>query len=61
MKHTPGFLKLVNDAKSRVKEADFRDVKRRIDTREKFIWSTCAKIANGPAAICPAPCISARA
>ena len=36
MRHSPGFLKLVEDAKSRVKEADFRDVKRRIDAREKL-------------------------
>ncbi len=37
MQHTPGFLKLVNDAKSRVKELDFREVKRRIDMREKMV------------------------
>jgi rhodanese-related sulfurtransferase len=37
MEHTPGFLKLVKDAKSRVKEADFREVKRRIDHHEKMI------------------------
>ena len=36
MKHSPGFLKLVDDAKSRVKEADFRDIKRRMDNREKM-------------------------
>jgi rhodanese-related sulfurtransferase len=36
MKHSPGFLKLVDDAKSRVKEADFRDIKRRLDSREKL-------------------------
>jgi rhodanese-related sulfurtransferase len=36
MRHSPGFLKLVDDAKSRVKEADFRDVKRRLDGREKL-------------------------
>lgn len=36
MRHSPGFLKLVEDAKSRVKEADFRDVKKRIDAREKL-------------------------
>jgi rhodanese-related sulfurtransferase len=36
MKHSPGFLKLVDDAKSRVKEADFRDIKRRVDAREKL-------------------------
>jgi rhodanese-related sulfurtransferase len=36
LKHTPGFLKLVEDAKSRVKEADFREIKKRLDTREKL-------------------------
>ena len=36
MRHSPGFLKLVDDAKSRVKEADFRDIKRRLDGREKL-------------------------
>ena len=37
MEHTPGFLKLVKDAKSRVREIDFREVKRRLDTREKMV------------------------
>ena len=36
MKHSPAFLKLVDDAKTRVKEADFREIKRRLDTREKM-------------------------
>ena len=36
MRHSPGFLRLVDDAKSRVKEADFRDIKRRLDSREKL-------------------------
>ncbi len=36
MRHSPDFLKLVDDAKSRVKEADFRDIKRRLDGREKL-------------------------
>lgn len=36
MRHSPGFLKLVDDAKSRVKEADFRDIKRRLDGRDKL-------------------------
>jgi rhodanese-related sulfurtransferase len=36
MKHSPGFLKLVDDAKSRVKEIDFHEVKRRLDAREKL-------------------------
>src|SRR5580658_8309238 len=37
MEHTPGFLKLVKDAKSRVPEADFREIKRRLDAREKLV------------------------
>ena len=36
MRHSPGFLKLVDDAKSRVTEADFRHVKHRLDSREKL-------------------------
>jgi rhodanese-related sulfurtransferase len=36
MKHSPGFLKIVEDAKSRVKQTDFREIKRRIDAREKL-------------------------
>jgi rhodanese-related sulfurtransferase len=37
MEHTPGFLKLVRDAKSRVRQADFREIKRRLDAREKLV------------------------
>jgi rhodanese-related sulfurtransferase len=37
MQHNPGFLKLVNDAKKRVKEEDCRATKKRIDGREKFV------------------------
>ena len=37
MPHSPNFLKLVNDAKSRVKETDVPHVKRRMDAGEKFI------------------------
>jgi len=36
VKHSPGFLRLVEDAKSRVRQADFRDIKRRLDSREKL-------------------------
>lgn len=36
MKHSPGFLRLVDDAKSRVKEADFSEIKQRMDRREKM-------------------------
>jgi rhodanese-related sulfurtransferase len=36
MRHSPGFLRLVEDAKSRIKEADFREIKRRLDHHEKL-------------------------
>jgi len=36
MKHAPGFLAIVNDAKSRVKQWSFREVKQRLDAGEKF-------------------------
>jgi len=36
MRHSPGFLRLVDDAKSRIKEADFREIKQRLDRREKL-------------------------
>jgi rhodanese-related sulfurtransferase len=48
MAHNPGFLKLVNDAKSRIKETDINGYKRMsadgmalvlIDTREDNEWS----------------------
>jgi rhodanese-related sulfurtransferase len=37
MIHSPQFLKLVQDAKQRVKETNVPDVKKRIDTGEKLI------------------------
>ncbi len=37
MKHSPGFLQLVDDAKKRVKELDFREVKKRLDAGEKIV------------------------
>ncbi|HEV2103168.1 MAG TPA: rhodanese-like domain-containing protein [Candidatus Acidoferrum sp.] len=37
MAHAAKFLALVNDAKKRVKETNVSDVKRRMDTGEKFI------------------------
>jgi rhodanese-related sulfurtransferase len=48
MDHAPGFLKIVNDAKTRVKESDVREVKARldrgdtlilVDTREESEWA----------------------
>ena len=36
MHHAPGFLKIVDDAKSRVKETTVDEVKRRLDRGDKF-------------------------
>ena len=36
MKHSPAFLKLVEDSKTRVRETDIREVKRRLDAGDKF-------------------------
>ena len=36
MQHSPGFLKLVNESKTRVKACDTGDVKRRLEARENF-------------------------
>ena len=35
--HEPGFLAIVNDAKKRIKETDYRDIKERLDAGEKMI------------------------
>ena len=37
MAHAPKFLAIVNDAKKRVKQTNIADVKRRMDTGEKFV------------------------
>ncbi len=37
MQHAPRFLKIVTDAKSRIKEATISDVKSRMDRGEKFV------------------------
>src|SRR5436305_13249795 len=36
-KHSPGFLKIVDDAKKRVKECTVADVKQKLDRGEKFV------------------------
>ena len=36
MEHSPAFLKLVDEARTRVKECGIEDVKRRLDAGEKF-------------------------
>ena len=35
--HSPGFLKVVNDAKTRIKETTVNEVKSRLDRGEKFL------------------------
>ena len=37
MDHAEGFLKLVNDAKQRIKEETFRETKKRLDSGEKLV------------------------
>ena len=37
MKHTPGFLKIVDDAKSRVKETTVDEVKQKLDDGDKVL------------------------
>lgn len=36
MHHAPGFLKLVEDSKKRIRETDIHEIKRRLDASEKF-------------------------
>lgn len=35
-KHTPRFLQIVNDARSRIRETNVEDVKRKLDAGEQF-------------------------
>jgi rhodanese-related sulfurtransferase len=35
--HPEGFVKLVKEAKTRIKEEDFRDIKKKVDTGEPMI------------------------
>ena len=37
MAHAPGFLKLVNEAKSRIKETNVQEVKKKLEAGEKLI------------------------
>jgi rhodanese-related sulfurtransferase len=37
MDHPEGFLKLVKDAKTRVKEEDYREIKKKLDAGQKLI------------------------
>ena len=36
MKHSPAFLKLVEESKTRIRETDIAEVKRRLDAGDKF-------------------------
>lgn len=36
MKHSEGFIKIVNDAKSRIRECDIHEVRRRLERGEQF-------------------------
>jgi rhodanese-related sulfurtransferase len=36
MQHAPEFLKIVNDSKSRVRETNVQEIKKRMDAGEKF-------------------------
>jgi rhodanese-related sulfurtransferase len=36
MKHAPGFLKIVAEAKTRIRETDVQEVKKRLDAKEPF-------------------------
>jgi rhodanese-related sulfurtransferase len=36
VKHSPGFLALVNEAKKRIRECSVRDVARKLERRERF-------------------------
>ena len=35
-RHSPGFLKVVNDAKSHIRETDVEQIKRRFDAGDRF-------------------------
>ena len=62
MKHAPGFLAIVNDAKSRVKELNFREVKAQLDAGAKFtLVDVRESVMNGPAATCREPSTWAKA
>ena len=37
MVHSPGFLNLVNEAKKKIKQAQFTEIKKRLDAGEKLI------------------------
>jgi len=36
MEHSPGFVKLVDDAKSRIRQTNIHDIKQRLEAKEPF-------------------------
>jgi len=57
MAHNPGFLKLVNEAKSRIKETDIQGYKKMladgqkavlIDVREDNEWAAATPLGDAP-------------
>ena len=56
MMHNPGFLKLVNDAKSRVQEIDLAGYRKMRDAGETHVLVDTARIANGPTATSQGQC-----
>jgi len=36
MKHSPGFLKLVDDTRSRIRETNVQEIKQRLDRKDQF-------------------------
>ena len=47
MKHSEGFVRIVNDARGRIHEVTITDVKERMDRGEKFLLIDVRKIMNG--------------
>ena len=65
MEHAPGFLKLVEDSKTRITETTVQDVKRRMDAGEQFQLVDCreeSEFARGhlPARRGPLPACGVR-
>ncbi len=60
--HSARFLKIVDDARKRIREVSLEDVKAQARSRRtSFFWSTYAKKASTPTTICPGRFIWARA
>jgi len=48
MAHAAKFLKLVNEAKKKIKETNVAEVKRRVDGEKSFCSWMSARTTNGP-------------